>query len=622
MVSQQNALREQCRHPSGEVAEITRDDIEVPVHTLFARMVAAYPDKPAIVDLAGTMSYAELDFASNRIARSLQRHGGRLDQPIAILMESGRQMLAAAYGATKAGMCHVTLPPETPEERLLFMMQDLEHPLLLTDASNREMASRLVSRVDRLLLVEDALQNSPADPLHVAIGPDTRYFIRFTSGSTGRPKGVVSAHRDFLHFSRNTSSALQLCSLDRQVAFGNNYSPAIRATLAGATFFEFDLRHSGMAAVLERMNKQSLTIVGCPLTTFRQLVRGAAGRFTFPNVRVVLLFGEAPTPSDIIGASGLFSPKCVFSNQYGTTESYIATAYYSSVESASQLRSLPAGYEFEGMEVLLLDRVGQPVGDGETGEIVVRSRYLTQGYWNRPQLTCERFRLDPEDRNCRIYFTGDLGRKDSDGCLHYLGRKDQQVKIRGHRIEIPEVEAELLALDGVRMAAVDARPGPNGDLRLVAYVVPARDKLIVSELRQALTQRLPLAMVPAAFVFLPELPLTVSQKVDRQALPDPGRERPTLAVAYTAPRTPIETEVARIWADVLGMEEVGIDDNFLELGGDSLLASQVVTRVIDTLSIDLPLSTLFAAPTVADMALALTVVLVADSDSNQFEALH
>ncbi len=621
MNAQQTALRQQCRHPSGEVAEIAHAETEQSVIARFARMVAAYPDKPAIVDPTKTLTYAELDQASNRIARTIQQRGGQIDEPVAILMEDGIEKLAAIYGATKAGMCYAVLPPETPEERLSFMLQDMEYPLLLTDSSNREMASSLVSRGVDLLFAEEALQNASADPIQIAIDPDTRYFIRYTSGSTGRPKGILSTHRDYLVYIRNNIWAIQFCAQDRRTGFDNNSSAAVATIQAGATFFEFDFRHSGLAALTEGIARQSITVISATVTAFRQLVRSAFGRFTYPDLRVIQLIGEPSMGSDIVATRGLFSSKCVFVNLFGATESGTATTYCASQETAVGLENLPAGYPVENKEILLWDEKGKPVADGEIGEIVVRSPYLSQGYWNRPALTRERFRPDPEGSDRRIYFTGDLGRRDHDGCLYYLGRKDQQVKIRGHRIEISEVEAELLALDGVKMAAVDARPGPNGDLRLVAYVVPAREGLVVGAMRQALGQRLPLAMLPAAFVFLEQLPLTTSQKVDRRALPDPGRQRPPLAVDYIAPRTPVEAELAQIWADVLGLEEVGIHDNFLDLGGDSLLASQVVTRVIHTLRVDLPLATLFGAPTVADMALLVTVALLADSASNQFEVL-
>lgn len=620
MYSEQLTLRAQCRHPSGEVAEITHAELEQSVIDRFARMVAAYPDKPAIVDLSQTMTYAELDHASNRIARTLQQRGGQVNQPVALLMENGTKKLAAIYGVTKAGMCHVVLPPGTPDERLHFILRDLGNPVLLTDASYQQAAASLAADTADLVAIEEAMQNASGDPLGMEITPDTPYRIRYTSGSTGRPKGVLDTHNELLPNKRNSIEELQLCSQDRFTDHSNHYGYAVEATLVGATFYEFNLRRLGLAETLEHLARQAITVMRNTVTTFRQLVGDAAGHLTFPAMRAIILSGEAATPTDILAAQGVFSPRCVFINRYGSTESLTVTSYYVSVESARKLDSLPAGYPRPDVEVMLWDEMEKPVGAGEIGEIVVGSRYLTQGYWNRPELMSERFRDDPDGRDRRIYRTGDLGRQDPDGCLHYLGRKDQQVKIRGHRIEIPEVEAELMALDGVKIAAVDARPGPNGDLRLVAYVVPARDGLVVSALRQSLAQRLPLAMVPAAFVFLKELPLTTSQKVDRRALPAPGRERPPLAVSYTAPRTPVEAELAQIWADVLGLDAVGINDNFLDLGGDSLLASQVVTRTIDVLGIDLPLAALFNAPTVADMALAVTVALVNDSATSQSEA--
>lgn len=614
------ALRQQSRHPSGEYSEITYEDMEQSVIARFERIAAAYPDKPAIIDLSRRMTFAEVDRASNRMARALQRRGGRINDPVTILTRNGTDIAASIFGATKAGMCYAALSPEIPVERLQFMMQDLGNPLLITDHHNQKLAQSLAPD-GATLVVEDELQGNSDDPIHSDIGPDTLYLIRFTSGSTGRPKGVVSTHRDYQLHLRNLAWSIQLCRHDRRTSLGVSYPSIVSSLLAGTSFYDFDFQHTGMAFIAQQMVKDEITVLGCTVTSFRQLIRSAAGRFTYPQLRVVFLFGEPPTPADILAARGIFSPNCVFSNQYGTTESYIDATFYASVDSAAQLDSLPAGYVSGDMEILLWDEAGKPVTEGTVGEIVVRSRYLTQGYWNRPHLTRERFLPDPDGSDRRIYHTGDLGRKDPDGCLHYMGRKDQQVKIRGHRIEIPEVEAELLALDGVKMAAVAARPGPNGDLRLVAYIVPSKDGLLITSLREALVKRLPAAMVPAAYVFLDALPLTASHKVDRLALPDPGQERPYLAEPYLAPRTPVEETLAQIWAEVLGIEVVGIHDNFLDLGGDSLLASQIVTRVIRSLRIDISLAVIFAAPTVEAMATAVTQAMVATASDDVIERL-
>jgi hypothetical protein len=299
-------------------------------------------------------------------------------------------------------------------------------------------------------------------------------------------------------------------------------------------------------------------------------------------------------------------------------------------------RVLPVGYPVAGSEILLLDEHGREVGPGEVGEIAVRSRYLALGYWRRPELTAEKFLAiadkggvevlrcygvkdanpntpTPQHPNTptsntqhpplRIYLTGDLGRMLPDGCLFHLGRKDFQVKVRGYRIETGEVEAALLEQAEIREAIVAAREDRPGDKRLVAYVVPvAKRAPTVSALRRALADTLPDHMVPSAFVMMEALPRTANGKVDRGALPGPGRTRPDLETPFAAPRTPLEQALAAIWAEVLGLDPVGLHDNFLELGGHSLLAAQLLSRVRSAFQVDLALRRFFQAPTVAGLA--------------------
>jgi len=274
------------------------------------------------------------------------------------------------------------------------------------------------------------------------------------------------------------------------------------------------------------------------------------------------------------------------------------------VDAATPLpeRRVPVGYPIPDRDVLLLDGAGRPVGPGEPGEIVLRSRFLALGYWRRPELTREAFVPDPADPTIRRYRTGDLGVVTEDGCLTHLGRQDLQVKIHGYRIELAEIELALLELPGVREVAVVARPGRAGEQELVAYVVPAATPTPSPDaLRAGLESRLPAYMIPSAFVALSALPVNVSGKVDRQALPAPGRTR-ALPTPPAPPGTPLERALVAIWADVLELDAVGIHDDFLALGGNSLLAMQILARIGDLLEGDLLPGALFEAATVARMA--------------------
>jgi acyl carrier protein len=259
------------------------------------------------------------------------------------------------------------------------------------------------------------------------------------------------------------------------------------------------------------------------------------------------------------------------------------------------------------MEIVLLDDSGKEVGLDCVGEIAVKSRYLSPGYWRRPDLTRARFLPDPNGGNERIYLTGDLGRIRPDGCLEYIGRKDFQVKIRGFKIEVTEVETALLEHTNVRESTVLAKEGRFGDKQLVAYFVPSKKPgPSTSELRGLLKEKLPHYMIPSAFVMLDSLPLLPNGKIDRKAFPLPSSARPELGTSFVAPTTPVEEEVAKIWAEVLSLDQVGIQDNFFDLGGHSLLASQVISRVINTFNVELPIKSLFESPTAADMAVVIT----------------
>ncbi len=262
--------------------------------------------------------------------------------------------------------------------------------------------------------------------------------------------------------------------------------------------------------------------------------------------------------------------------------------------------NVPVGYAVDDMEVLLLDDAGKEIGFDQIGEIAVKSRYLSPGYWRKPELTAAAFSSAPGEGGKRIYRTGDLGRMLWDGSLEHLGRKDFQVKIRGRRVETAEIELALLRLEAIKEAVVTAREYARGDLRIVAYIVPrTRPRPTVDALRRALRERLPDAMIPSAFVLLDALPLTSNGKVDRRALPVPDQARPPLGNPFVEPRDEIERALAKIWSQILRIERVGVHDDFFDLGGDSLLATQIISRVRDVFRVEVQPRTLFDAPTVA-----------------------
>jgi len=380
--------------------------------------------------------------------------------------------------------------------------------------------------------------------------------------------------------------------------------------LTGAMLLPYDAKGRGMSEFAEWLRREQITLLSAPPMVYREFAASLRGGEQFPHLRLLYLGADRIEKRDVELYRQIFPPHCIFLTGLCSSESgtEMRRVYFDKTTPV-EWTTVPVGYPTMDMEVFLVDESGNEVNCSEVGEIAVRSRYLAVGYWGRPDLTRERFLPDPDGGDERVFLTGDMGMMLPDGCLFHKGRKDFQVKIRGSRVEIPEVEEALLALEPVQATVVVARESASGDQRLVAYIVPAHGTTpTVSHLRRALAERLPDFMIPAAFVMLEALPLTPNGKVDRLALPPPGAGRPLLDTPFEAPRTSMEEALAGIWAEVLeiqaadGLPSVGINDNFLDLGGNSLLATQIVSRIRSVFAVELPLRSLFERPTVAGLA--------------------
>jgi acyl carrier protein len=338
-------------------------------------------------------------------------------------------------------------------------------------------------------------------------------------------------------------------------------------------------------------------------SVFRYAVRALGPNQQFSRIRLVHVGGEPFYKSDVELYKKSFPDSCLLVNRLGISETKTACYFFIDKNSEVEEPTVPVGYPLDGYELSICDEQGQAVGANCVGEIAVKSSYLAIGYWRRPDLTQEKFLEDPAGGDSRVYLSGDLGYLRPDGCLVHVGRKDFQAKIRGHRVELAEVENALLDIAGIRQAAVVAQDEGNGNTRLVAYVAhDDNQSLTVSALRALLQEKLPSYMVPATFVFMQHLPLTASGKIDRRMLPAPRRGRDELENRFVAPRSALETVLALLWCEVLQLEEIGVDDNFAELGGDSLLASQIASRLNDLFSLSHPVKTLFETSTVTALA--------------------
>jgi len=595
-------------HPSGTFLEFGTAELEHSLSARFEQQARTHAERLAVKTNRRAVTYGALNAAANRVAHAIVARRGQGAESIALLCEQGLAAIIAILGILKAGKTYVPLDVAFPRARTTYMWNDSEAALLVTTTRYLGLARAPTSQEQQVLDLEVLAADTPTEDLGLAVPPDTPAYLLYTSGSTGEPKGVLDNHRNVLHHVRRHVNDLHICPDDRLTLLtSHSFHGAVKqlygALLTGATLLPYNLAEEGMAHLPPWLAREDITIYHSSPTLFRQLGGALTGAETLPHLRAIVLGGEPAYKSDVEVYRAATAPNCILLNTCGATETGVICHYFVDHETPLSDNVLPLGYALSDIEILLLDEAGRDVGCNLTGEIVVESRYLTMGYWRRPDLTRTAFSSDGARADARRYRTGDLGLMRQDGCLLPRGRTDLQVKVRGHRVEVAEIETALLGHAAVKQAVVMGREDGSGGTRLVAYVVPVGGASpTVSELQGLLRQTVPEYMLPSAFVFVDAVPLTPTGKVDRAALPGPGGARPDLDAPFTAPSTPVEAQLARIWADVLSLEQVGIHDHFLDLGGHSLLATRIASRVWDTFRVDVPLRALLEAPTVAEMA--------------------
>jgi amino acid adenylation domain-containing protein len=563
--------------------------------SLFTAQAQQTPEAIALSWHSERISYRELDERSNRLAHHLRERGVGLEQVVGVLGQRTPELVVTLLAILKTGAAYLPLDPAYPAPRLRLMLAGSGARLLITT----EELAPLVAGVETPLLCLDAeraaIANRPAEELAgVKLQPENLAYLIYTSGSTGDPKPVGITHRSaltFLHWSREVFSAAELSGMLASTSVCFDLS----------VFELFAPLSWGGEVILVNNALELATMAGRARVRLLNTVPSAMAelvrlRAVPEAVLTVNLAGEAlarPLVQDIYEQTQVQRVL----NLYGPSED---TTYSTWTEVGRDSSSAPTiGRPLANTQAYILDRERQPAPVGVAGELYLGGAGLARGYLWRPAQTAEKFVPHPFSRagGERLYRTGDLCRRLASGEIEFLGRIDNQVKLRGFRIELGEIEALLKAHPAVResVAVVD-------DNRLAAYVVAEGGGVTGNELRSYLKERLPEYMVPSVFVLLDELPLTANGKIDRKALPKPDRVRPELTDVFVAPATEVEESVARIWAEVLGVERVGVNDNFFELGGHSLLATTIASRIYELFQIELPLRTLFEAPTVAALA--------------------
>ena len=602
---EQEAIRAKCFHPTGTFVEFKKEEIEQSIPERFEQQVARYPDRIAVKSRNHTLTYDVLNKMANRVARAILAQREERQEVIALLLENDAPMAAAILGVLKTCNIYLAMDSSLPELMAAQILEDSHARVIVTNNRNLLRTEKIAKNALHVVNIDEIDPALSAVDLRLSILPESLSRIRYTSGSAGKPKGVVQNHRNLLHHSMSNTNSLHICSDDRINAGSQDL---FNALLNGASHYLLDIQKEGLVQLASWLIQNEITIHRSVSTAFRHFLDILTGQETFPHLRLIELGGEAVLKMNVELYKKHFSPSCILVNRLGNRETGgVLRQFFVDKRTQVTEEIIPVGYAVGDKEVLLLGEDGKQREFNQIGEIVVKSRYLSLGYWGKPELTDAVFLPDPKGEGERFYHTGDLGLMLSDGCLLHLGRKDFQVKIRGNRVDPAEVERALLVLEAVKEVVVVADEDPSRNKRLVAYVVPNKQPApTVSALRQAIVKNVATYMVPSAFVILDALPLTADGKVDLRALPAPIRARSELESAFVPPRTPVEEALAAIWTEVLGIDQTGIHDNFFDLGGSSLLATRIVSRVINRFRVQLPVQSLFDASTVADMAAVIT----------------
>lgn len=604
-------IRAQCYHPSGRFVEFTNDDVKQSIPERFQAIVQMYPDRLAVKTKNHALTYDEINKAANRVARAILAQRPNEPEPIALLFSEDIQAIVAILGVLKTGKFYVPMDPSLPLQRSESIIRNSGTNMLLCDRINLSTAHKLATNRLSVIDIDECDANFDHENPSISLAPESVACILYTSGSTGEPKGVVQNHRNLLHWTKVHTNNLRICSDDRltwlqRYTVASSLHNLFGSLLNGAALYPFDPRVGGLELARWLMNEE-VTVYHSVVMVLRQLVDDLTGKEEFPNLRVIRLSGMAITPKDVELYKKHFSSQCILVHVMGVTEAGTVPHFFIDKTTHVTEMGVPVGYAAEGAEINLIDDNGNKVGAGQVGEITIKSRYLAPGYWQQPELTNEKFISDPSGGKERIYLTGDVGRLSADGCLIHLGRKDFQANVRGFRVETGEVEKILLNHPAISEAVVSVQQDDFGDSRLVAYFVPTKKpEPTVSDLQSYLNSKLPSFMIPTSFVTLDSFPRLPSGKIDRKALPRPSNTRPKLDTPFVRPRFASERELAKIWAEVLSLNHVGIHDNFLALGGNSLAATRIVSLVIKHFQLEIPLETLFQSPTVAEMAVVIS----------------
>jgi len=583
------------------------------VQDLFEEQARKTPEAVAVEMGGQRYTYRQLEERSNRLSRYLKKRGIQRGERAGILLDRSLELPVALLGVLKAGGAYVPLDPGYPAARVESVLEDSGVTVVVTESRHAGLVAKGPWKTVRVDEESEEIGKERGEAEESGVGAEDLAYVIYTSGSTGRPKGVMVEHRSLWHHAGTIGRRYELTGKDRVLQFASvTFDVAAEEMYptwaSGGTVVMRGEDAIGVAELERQVEREGVTVLNLPAGFWHEWVgeMSRTGKTVPGSVRLVVAGSDRVMPEKLEWWRRHVDRRVRWMNGYGPTETTITATLYEPKEgeTAGGGMCVPIGRPIPGVRVRVVDGHGGLAARGVGGELWIGGEGVARGYWAEEQKTAEKFVADPwGEAGERVYRTGDRVRYGSDGNLEFLGRLDGQVKVRGFRIEPGEIEAVLEQAAGVRESAVVAR-GEGGQTRLVAYVAPGAAGVTGSQLREHVKQRLPGYMVPAQIVVMGALPRTESGKVDRRRLPEPEESREAQE-GYVAPQTPLEEKVAKIWSELLHREAVGVTDNFFDLGGHSLLATQVISRVREAFSLELPLRTLFEAPTVGQLALAI-----------------
>ena len=585
-----------------------KESINNSIINRFEYIASKYGEKIAVVGYKNRISYNLLNNSANIVSSELNK----VENPnkrAYLLFEHDTEMIVGIIGILKSALAYIPLDPAHPVSRLKYIISDSKGSVLVTNKKNLSLAKSLVQESGRIEIINvDELDftkkclnsNRSIDPYQIG-------YILYTSGSTGKPKGVIQNHRNILHFIRNYTNNLYISPDDRLTLFSTySFDAAVMdifgSLLNGSTLYPYGIKNAGAIDNLSNwIKEEKITIFHSVPTLFRYFISRITKDEVIKDVRLVVMGGEPVLINDIEQYKNHFSDKSIFINGLGPTESTVTLQYFINKQTQIFNATVPVGYPVDDTNVYLLDQNDCEVRDGEVGELVYKSDHLALGYLNLDEKTNQVFITDPITKNGRVFKTGDLGKRQKNGPIEFLGRNDFQIKIRGYRIELNEIESILDKFEGIQKSVVMPTRHLSKDPQVIAYYTTISGKSVPESLLiKHVKSALPSYMVPTYFYHLDEMPLTATGKTDRMFIVD--NFIPKSNGEQKQPKTNIEKKLMKIWKEVLNTDDFGIDTEFMKTGGNSLLTTTVALEMQDEFGISVALTDLVNLPTIEKLA--------------------